>query len=68
MPKSKRDTRVGKLVRFHEPMFKTVRPDKCNVWHLRYGIIIDVKKKMLLILCEGRFFDVNHDAVSYDIT
>ena len=57
---------MGDFVNFHEPMFKTVKPEQCNVWHLRHGLVIDIKKKTMLVLCEGEFFDVNKDSVSYD--
>ena len=66
MPRSRQDIKLGDFVSFHEPMLKTVAPENCNVWQLKHGIVIDVTKKVVLVLCEGEFFNVNQQAVSYD--
>ena len=67
MPECERDIALGDFIKFHEPMFKQVEPERCNVWQLRYGIIVDIGKHSLLVMCEGDFFNVKSDSIYYDI-
>lgn len=60
---------MGDFVSFHEPMLKSVDPEQCNVWHLRRGVIVEILPETndVVVFSDGEFFNVNSDAISYNM-